>query len=937
MSLSDRLAESNSDDVADYSIILLSRLASMSDQQWQPARQPMNDHRQPAGPPRSGTTGPSQDAAAIGQGGLNNPLEGGIPQPPQDCPPTYASAVNDWPSVGQTIHINNGVGRVINTDFQEQVSPSLFPQGQSLFEQMPRYQEPIRPPLTLPPTPNPRPPRENRTPSMTFWGITDGTDVNEVGNAGIAFSFSGLGGQFQISKVENFAHSINTPPNLRKSTTSYTVSNVGQCQFQVSTFGNANTNMSSKKPVVIDNEARRAAHSRDADSQPESHEEVQSQARRDEERKEPNSFLRQAVEWPAVLATTTSQYIAHVAVIALLLLFIPCLQASPTTKFSLSSVRLHDEKPVIFEHRGSAYTAPIVAGIRRDINIRLILQFIVKVESLCLTLEEGEAFKTFANHSAIRSHVQSILNYRLSVLQMKQAELADNFQLATDWLPKVASKINSSKSLVPNPFKKGVHGMKGLSVDRFGNLPDFSGNRTFDFSRLVHRNSSGTRGKREISLNINRIFSDFLDDVLSIFNQASIRQVKSSVRHLAADVQNSFHKFEGLYKNMASALSTLQEDNYHFRHYSSVLDIIMLTLGMAENQLDLVLRNMDDLVMGRLSSFLMNPLQCLQAFNNLTTYAATLGMEPIIGRALDILTLPASSFTTSDGFTIIIHAPLVVERDRFDVFRVASLPFAANGSTYVTKLSDDIFAIRRGLFPAEHMTMTYREFDSRCTHYGSRAICDVVVKKTPSCLLALFQKEKHFCPLLRLKEREKVSFKPILLERRALFYFAEPTRVMVRCHDYQASTFEVGLKSFPHNAGCSVATNDYTTYHRHSQDGEVLSIHSPSYQNPYRINSSILARQDAIEDADPVGFDDFVDTFPNSENSSYIAQWDGDAIRDKNWYNGTMATVSFFIVVLLLVYCLRHAFCAAIVREAEEDLSNVFSEKEEGTRKLSRG
>ena len=69
---------------------------------WHPARQPMDDHRQPAGQPCTGTTGPRQDAAGLGQGGLNNPLEGGIPQPPQDCPPTYASAVNDWPSVGQT-------------------------------------------------------------------------------------------------------------------------------------------------------------------------------------------------------------------------------------------------------------------------------------------------------------------------------------------------------------------------------------------------------------------------------------------------------------------------------------------------------------------------------------------------------------------------------------------------------------------------------------------------------------------------------------------------------------------------------------------------------------------------------------------------------------------------------------------------------------------
>ena len=66
MSLSDRLAESNSDDVADYSIILLSRLSSMNDQQWQPARQPMDDHRQPAGQPCTGTTGPRQDAAALG-------------------------------------------------------------------------------------------------------------------------------------------------------------------------------------------------------------------------------------------------------------------------------------------------------------------------------------------------------------------------------------------------------------------------------------------------------------------------------------------------------------------------------------------------------------------------------------------------------------------------------------------------------------------------------------------------------------------------------------------------------------------------------------------------------------------------------------------------------------------------------------------------------
>ena len=49
---------------------------------WQPARQPMDDHRQPAGQPCTGTTGPRQDAAALGQGGLNNPLEGGIPQPP---------------------------------------------------------------------------------------------------------------------------------------------------------------------------------------------------------------------------------------------------------------------------------------------------------------------------------------------------------------------------------------------------------------------------------------------------------------------------------------------------------------------------------------------------------------------------------------------------------------------------------------------------------------------------------------------------------------------------------------------------------------------------------------------------------------------------------------------------------------------------------------
>ncbi len=104
------------DSDSDYTLTLLHRLSSMTQPQWQPARQPMDDHRQLPGQPRSDVPFPSHNLTTTGHGGLLNPLEGGTRQGPQDCPPTYSSAMNDWPSAvpsaaaSHTIHVHNGVG-----------------------------------------------------------------------------------------------------------------------------------------------------------------------------------------------------------------------------------------------------------------------------------------------------------------------------------------------------------------------------------------------------------------------------------------------------------------------------------------------------------------------------------------------------------------------------------------------------------------------------------------------------------------------------------------------------------------------------------------------------------------------------------------------------------------------------------------------------------
>ena len=594
-------------------------------------------------------------------------------------------------------------------------------------------------------------------------------------------------------------------------------------------------------------------------------------------------------------------------------------RAAPVAKTHYQFKNIH---PVAFQHVGVAFNAVMTAGIKRDFDIKGLLDMVDTAISYCETIENSTIFKKFANHSSITMQVGHLVSERLSRVTRKKIDLEASLSVARNW-----SVIATRSTMSPDD----VFARKVLSQEWMDNyFSEINGLQhqadQWDVTEDFRRNSSNPTlrksvSKRELSLNFNKIWDSFLDSVLSIFHQTSLRKIKESIDNLASSVGNTFERFAEYEKNLGYAVSQLQDEESTAFGYWSAIDIITFTLNQVEEELDGYLANMDDIARGKINSFTMSPDQCDQAFNEVSAYAATKGLSPIITSSVQILELTASVFSTRKGISTLIHVPLVRNSSAYDVYEISYWPFLVNGSVFKVQSSSDVIVTRNALYPAaDHFLTTKIGFQEKCQIYGARAICTVPSRKTPSCQLQLLMSKPNSCSFVKLQG--KGLFPPSLAPGVIVVFFASRTEVMVTCGGDTWTSFLIGLNSFPRKHACVIETPHFrVSGASHHQPQHTFTIDDEKSRIPtYVTKDEVANASKLLADAAPVSFDDFVKSFPDVDNSSFATKWEEQFPPVHSFVSLGLGASSWFATILVIFYCLRNQWCCQDVDELVEEL-----------------
>ena len=593
-------------------------------------------------------------------------------------------------------------------------------------------------------------------------------------------------------------------------------------------------------------------------------------------------------------------------------------RAAPVGKSHYKFKTIH---PVAFQHVGFAFNTATTAGIRKDFDIKNLLDMVDTATTFCETIENSTVFRKFANHSSITMQVGHLVSERLSRVLQKKTHLEASLSVARNW-----SVLASRTTTPPAVLGRKVIAQTWMSgyVDDIDQLQRQAAQ--FRVSEDYLQNASDptpakTVSKRALSLNFNKIWDSFLDSILSIFHQTSLRKIKDSIDNLAASVGNTFDRFADYEKKLGHALFQLTEEDAEAFGYRSALDVITFTLDRIEEEIDDYLANMDDIATGKINSFIMSPDQCNQAFLNVSAYAASKGLVPIITSSAQILELTASVFMTRQGISTLIHVPLVRNSSAYDVYEISYWPFLVNGSVFKVQTTFDVIATRSNLYPvSDHFLTTKIGFREKCKIFGTRAVCTVPSRKTPSCQLQLLLSKPNSCSFSKLQGEGPIP--PSIAPGKIIVFFPSRTEVMVNCDGRIWTSSLIGLNSFPRGPACIIETPQFrvmgTTHHKQQR---TFVVREETSKIPTYVSKEEMANVSTLlTDAAPVSFDDFVKSFPDVDNSSFATKWEDQPTQYPGFVSLGLGASSWIATVIIVYYCLRSQLCGREIHELVEEL-----------------
>ena len=105
-----------------------------------------------------------------------------------------------------------------------------------------------------------------------------------------------------------------------------------------------------------------------------------------------------------------------------------------------------------------------------------------------------------------------------------------------------------------------------------------------------------------------------------------------------------------------------------FDIYSAMYHLLTIVLEEAESELDALSSNINSIVRGVLSSYVLSPDECIKVHKRVQKAAASMGLQSVITNPLQLLTAEASTFASNTSFIVVLHIHLVDPNLKFDAY-----------------------------------------------------------------------------------------------------------------------------------------------------------------------------------------------------------------------------------------------------------------------------
>ena len=578
--------------------------------------------------------------------------------------------------------------------------------------------------------------------------------------------------------------------------------------------------------------------------------------------------------------------------------------------------KVEQADPVVFLPMGYIFPNSKTVGVRIDVAIKPIAFMALNAINLVEELETRDLFKDFQNHHPAAKEASTALLARKDMVKEKVLNLISNFGASEEWFDNPGMMTEQVHEFVHTTFIKWLAEVHEITKN--GRIvPDsvqsetlesgvtkFSANISSDNLKINHRDKRDFKFK----LDINGLWDSAIDGLLSVFHLHSNRDMQQSVNSLVAVVKKDeklFYQYEARVNHILDLIDQSEEKAVW---YSSTMDLSELVLSHAENELDMMLNHLNDFQIGKLSSYILPPKKCQEVFDSIVKFAGKTGLLTVISTPSQLLTLPASTMTTTTAFVTILHVKLVNPVDKFHAYKVMSFPFYLpnDNNVYQFNVPDSVIGIQQA-FQARHILTDLKSFKNQCNSFDGTHVCNLHVAKTKSCVLNLFENSTDLCQLSTLPANQR--YQPVRSEAKSYVFLNDVTEIFIKCGSDSRKFQEIGLISIEDMSGCSVETSEFIFYTRSNKDEIQLKFdgHTPKSFN----SMDVEFPEDLLDDPEQGSIDDLIngliDNQPN-QSSQFLEDWSANAVGHHDWATFSMTGLSWVVIIVIVSVCLKRAF-----------------------------
>ena len=622
---------------------------------------------------------------------------------------------------------------------------------------------------------------------------------------------------------------------------------------------------------------------------------------------------------PSILGTTVCQTLMT-TIIALLFLSW-CFPAAFAASISEEHLKVNFPKvekadPIVFLPFGSIYPNSETIGIRVDIEIQPIAFMALNAINLIDQIELRDLFQEFQSHHPAAKEASSVLLARKEIVKNKVLDLVSNFETSEEWFGNpetmqanvhnhVHSTFNNILSSLKESYQEPAIVPDSIQSDTLeSGVMQFSANISSENLKILKRDKRGF----DFKLDVNGLWDSAIDGLLSIFHLHSNRDMTQSVNSIVAVIKNDEKQFYQYEARVNHILELMDQSEQKAAWYSSTMDLAELVLSHAESELDMVLDHLNDFQVGKLSSYVLPPKKCQEAYDSITKFAEKSGLIPVISTPSQLLQLPASTMTTYTAFVIIIHVKLVNPVDEFHAFKVMSLPFLLpnDDNVYQFNVADSVMGVQQN-FQARHILANFKSFGNQCESFGKIHVCNLHVIKSKTCLFNLFENSTDLCQLSKLPAKE--FYPPVRSEAKTYVFLQELTDIFIDCGFEHRKFQEIGLISIEDQQGCSVETAAFIFYTRSYTDE--VQFKFAGHQSKSVSSLIVESPKDLLNEPKPESIDDLIngliDQTPN-HTSEFLDDWSPDAVGHHDLASIIMTGLSWVVIIIIVSVCLKRAF-----------------------------